>query len=90
MKPIIINDEQQKMINRLQEVDAQLSWDPFDITKIPMLRALLQESYSINVPPIAYAGIRSFISLFDTEMNLPPYLRNPKIVGLKNAEESDV
>ena len=78
-KPVVLNQEQTAMLERLKTSTSQFQNQPAlrgDSSAIDAARSLIGEAYELQMPQASYSGLQIYVSMYDTEMDLPERLRN--------------
>ena len=78
-KPVFLNDDQAAMLKRLEAATARFRDLPPLRGKgeaIEGARKLIEEASALGMPPVSYTGLQIYVSMYDTEMDLPEHLRD--------------
>jgi hypothetical protein len=52
---------------------------------IERARKLIEQAAALKMPPASYTGLQIYVSMYDTEMDLPEHLRDPsRLSGSKS------
>lgn len=76
---IPVNDDQWAMIERLEKAAQQFTDQPRlrgDPNAIEAARKLIDRAHELKVPDQAIHGLRIYVNMYDTEMDLPEHLRD--------------
>lgn len=84
MRAFIANKEQEVMLERLKATTSRFDdHAPLraNADAIEAARNLIGQAATLGMPQVSYAGLQIYVSMYDTEMELPEHLRDLSRLG---------